>query len=253
MGTFPMDFKRRIRRIIKFGPWSYRFWRNVIRKPYEWAFPTPPISDDLLGEFPEAAELRGNFAAFRAEALEISTGHKLPINHEIMPEQRHFFEHDRIPWQMVPLRAYGFDYPENLARMPLMADFLRRNPHVVSATISVFPGGKHLRPHKGPFKGVWRYHLAYLVQDLGEGRTSAELTIDGRQVFLREGDDLLWDDTYMHEARNRSDSPRIVLLLDVMRKDHPWYLAPVSKFVMWITGVMQSWRGTRKKAALGAK
>ena len=46
---------------------------------------------------------------------------------------------------------------------------------------------------------------------------------------------------------------RIVLLLDVVRKNHPWYLAAVTRGVMWITGVMQHWRGTRKKAALATK
>ncbi len=245
-----MTLKKRLRKIIKWGPWGYRFWRDLLRRPYEAAFPTPAVAPDVLSEFPQAAELREKFPQLRAEALALATGRELPANHEIMPEQTTFFKFDGIPWKMANLRAYGFDYPENMAQMPVMADFLRRNAHVVPATISVFPGGKHLRPHKGPFKGVWRYHLPYLVEDLGEGRTSCELKIDDTQYFLTEGEDLLWDDTYMHEARNRSDSPRVVLLLDVYRKDHPWWLGWVSKLVLNTAKWGQALRGMRNRATV---
>lgn len=245
-----MDIRKRLRKVIKWGPWSYRFWREAMRRPYERAFRTPAVAEDVLAEFPEAAELRTNFAAFRAEALAIATGRDLPANHEIMPEQSTFYKFDKIPWKMATLRAYGFDYPENLRQMPLMADFLARNPQVVSATVSVFPGGKHLRPHRGPFKGVWRYHLAYLIDDLGDGRTSGELTIDGKTHYLHTGDDLLWDDTFMHEARNRSQNPRVVLLLDVYRRNHPWWLAPVSQGVLGVARAGQYVRGMRARAAV---
>ncbi|MEM8657869.1 MAG: aspartyl/asparaginyl beta-hydroxylase domain-containing protein [Pseudomonadota bacterium] len=245
-----MKLSKRIRKIIKWGPWGYRFWRDLMRAPYDRAFPTPAVMDDPTGEFPQAAELREKFPVLRAEALKVSTGQDLPNNHDIMPEQRTFFEFDKIPWKMVTLRAYGFDYPENQAQLPVMQEFLQQNRHVVSATISVFPAGKHLRPHKGPFKGVWRYHLAYLVKDLGEGRTSGELTIDGKTYYLQEGDDLLWDDTFMHEAINRSDMPRIVLLLDVLRSNHPWYLKPITHGMLFIAGRLQAIRGMRKRAAV---
>lgn len=244
-----MDLNKRLRKFIKYGPWGYRFWRELMRKPYEKAFPTPAVADDLLDQFPQAKELRENFAAFRAEALAVATGRDLPANHEIMPEQKTFYDHDQIPWKMVALRAYSYDYESNLKQMPLMADFLRRNPHVVSATVSVFPGGKHLRPHRGPWKGVWRYHLAYLVEDLGEGRTSGELLIDGKTHYLRTGDDLLWDDTFMHAAINRSETPRIVLLLDVLRP-HPWWLGWMSQTVLGVARIAQVVRGMGARAAV---
>ncbi|MEM8871162.1 MAG: aspartyl/asparaginyl beta-hydroxylase domain-containing protein [Pseudomonadota bacterium] len=247
-----MTLNKRIRKIIKWGPWGYRFWRDLMRKPYDRAFQTPAVMDDPTSEFPQVEELRAEFAKLRAEALKVSTGQDLPNNHDIMPEQRTFFEFDKIPWKMVTLRAYGYDYPENQAQLPEMKDFLQRNRNVVSATISVFPAGKALRPHKGPFKGVWRYHLPYLVKDMGEGRTSCELTIDGKTYYLNEGEDLLWDDTYMHSAINRSDMPRIVLLLDILRSNHPWYLKPVTHSMLFIAGRLQAIRGMRKRAAVAA-
>ncbi len=244
-----MPTNKTLKKIIKWGPWHYRFWRELIRRPYNWAFKTPAVVD-VAPHFPGAQELRDNFKAFQAEAVAIATGRPLPANHEIMPHQKTFFDHDQIPWRMVTLRAYSFDYPENQAEMPLMQDFLDRHPEVVSAAVSVFPAGKHLRPHKGPFRGVWRYHLAYLVEELENGITAAELTIDGKTYHLKEGDDLLWDDTFMHEAINRSANPRVVLLLDVYRDDHPWWLGWLSRAVLFVARIGQRVGKMRERAAL---
>ncbi len=244
-----MASSTKVRKLLKWGPWGYRFWREAIRIPYEAAFKTPAVVE--IGQyFPAAKHLKTSFSEYRREALELATGRPLPANHEIMPHQRTFFDHDKIPWKMVTLRAYGYDYPDNQAQMPLMQEFLQKHPEVVSATISVFPPGKHLRPHRGPFKGVWRYHLAYLVEELENGVTAAELVIDGKTYHLKEGDDLLWDDTFMHEAINRSDNPRIVLLLDVFRHDHPWWLAWFSKYVLFLARIGQRLKGMRKRATV---
>ncbi|QHQ34848.1 aspartyl/asparaginyl beta-hydroxylase domain-containing protein [Algicella marina] len=245
-----MDIQQKVRKAIKWGPWGYRFWREAIRMPYEAAFKTPAVVD-VAEHFPAAKVLTDRYPEFRREALAITTGRELPANHEIMPHQKTFFEHDHIPWKMVTLRAYGYDYPENQKQMPLMEDFLKQHPDVVSATISVFPPGKHLRPHRGPFKGVWRYHLAYLVEELENGVTAAELVIDGETYHLKEGDDLLWDDTFMHEAINRSENPRIVLLLDVFRGDHPWWLGWLSRYILFLASMGQRFKGMRKRATVG--
>ena len=47
----------------------------------------------------------------------------VPANHEIMKHQRTFYDFDKIVWGMVPLRAYGYDYPKNMARLPTLAAF----------------------------------------------------------------------------------------------------------------------------------
>lgn len=244
-----MNWRKTLRKIGKWGPWNYRFWREAMRRPYNIAFKTPPVADDALTYFPEAEELRANFAALRAEAVAVATGTRIPSSHEYMSIHDTFFKHDQIPWNLMLLRAYGYDYHNNQARTPLMTDFLRRNKHVVSAAISVFPPGKRLRPHRGPFKAVWRYHMAYLVSDLENGGTSCELDINGQTYHLREGQDLIWDDTYIHSARNQSDKPRIVLLLDVYRRDHPWWIGWLSRLTLWIAKIVQGVMRLNKHAA----
>ena len=116
--------------------------------------------------------------------------------------------------------------------------------------MSLFPPGKVLRPHKGPFKGVWRFHLPLYVADLGDGRSSCELQIDGETYYLKEGDGFLWDDTFMHSAVNRSDQPRVVLLFDVFRRDQPVWLVVMSWIFLGIAQLWQRLQNMRQRALL---
>ena len=98
------------------------------------------------------------YQQIRQETLEVALSGRLPANHDIMQQQRTLYEFDRKIWGMLPLRGYGYNYPANHALIPSLRSFLQHHPDVVSAAVSLFPPGKVLRPHKGPFKGVWRYH-----------------------------------------------------------------------------------------------
>jgi aspartate beta-hydroxylase len=200
--------------------------------------------------FPAHRELLRDYEAIRRQTLAIALSGRLPANHDIMVHQRSLYEFDRKVWEMLPLRAYGYDYPANLELLPALAAFLRNHPEVVSAAVSVFPPGKRLRPHKGPFKGVFRYHLGLFIEDYGQGRTACELTVAGHTHYIHEGQGLLWDDTFMHEARNSSTQPRVVLLFDVLRNDQPAPLALLSRLVLWTTEIWQRLDGTRKRAGL---
>ena len=236
-------------RLLRWGPWHYRFWREIARWSYEQAMKNPPVVTPNA-HFPAHRELLAAYPAIRRETLEVALSGRLPANHEIMQQQRTLYEFDRKIWGMLPLRGYGYDYPTNQDLIPSLQSFLARHPDVVSAAVSLFPPGKVLRPHKGPFKGVWRYHLPLYVEDFGSGRTSCELMIDGENYYLHEGEGFLWDDTFLHSAVNRSDQPRVVLLFDVFRKDQPFWLVTMSWIFLWVAQLWQHLQNMRQRALL---
>jgi aspartate beta-hydroxylase len=182
--------------------------------------------------------------------LEIALSGRLPANHEIMEQQRTLYEFDRKAWGMLPLRGYGYNYPANQDLIPTLKSFLKRHPDVVSAAVSLFPPGKILRPHKGPFKGVWRFHLPLYVETLENKTTSCELMIDGVTYYLQEGEGFLWDDTFLHSAVNRSEQPRVVLLFDVFRHDQPFWLVGMSWVFLWVAQIWQHLQNMRERALL---
>lgn len=82
------------------------------------------------------------------------------------------------------------------------------------AFFSVFEPGTKLEPHIGLYKGVMRYHLPIIVPDDFE---KCFINVDGNVLHWREGEDLMFDDTFLHHAENNSNERRVVLFLDIKR------------------------------------
>jgi ornithine lipid ester-linked acyl 2-hydroxylase len=73
---------------------------------------------------------------------------------------------------------------------------------------------KHIPEHTGKYKGVIRYHLALKVPEPAD---ACGIRINNEVVHWQEGKNLLFDDTFPHEAWNKTDDYRVVLFLDIMR------------------------------------
>ena len=75
------------KKLLRWAPWNYRFWREIARWCYERSLHNPPVVP-AQDHFPASAELHRNFAAIRQETLEVALSGRLPANHEIMEQQR---------------------------------------------------------------------------------------------------------------------------------------------------------------------
>jgi aspartate beta-hydroxylase len=70
-----------------------------------------------------------------------------------------------------------------------------------------------------------------------DGKPAAVLRVNGADYRLRDGEFLLWDDTFPHEVWNNSDEVRAVLLLDVKRREMPVDMKIFSQFLMMIVRI----------------
>ena len=92
---------------------------------------------------------------------------------------------------------------------------------------SLPPGGK-LVQHRDPYAGSLRYHLGLLVPKTpGECR----IFIDGEPYYWREGEDIVFDETYLHYAENTTSDDRIILFCDVERPLHTNAMTAVNRWV----------------------
>lgn len=115
--------------------------------------------------------------------------------------------YDETGWRYFDLFGAD-DFESNRRLCPETAAVVREVPGLVNAGLSLFQPGTHLYPHGGEMKGVLRCHLPLQVP---EGDVA--LLIDGREERWSEGRCLVFDDTYEHEAWNRGDSDRVLLLV----------------------------------------
>lgn len=202
-----------------------------LRGIYDRRITTPPVLDP--GQyFPSARRFTDNWRALREEALAIRADLSgVPRFHELMATQADISANDQRDWRMLVVKAYGVRFAANAAKAPRLAALVEQCPDVLTASLSFLAPFKHVPPHRGPFRGVIRYYLPLSVPPAEDGLPGSTLTIDGRDYRLGDGEPLLWDDTFVHEVRNRADDVRIALLLDVRRKGMPWQLE-------WLTRVL---------------
>lgn len=212
---------------------------QLIRRLYDRRIKTPAVLEPAL-YFPNAQRFVAQWRAIHQEALTIlaSRGRTIPRFHEIMAEQSELSANDRHDWRILLLKAYGVRFERNLAACPTVAALLARCPEVLSASLSFMTPGKHIPVHRGPFRGVLRFYLVLDMPQTADGEPAAVLKVADQEYRLREGDSLLWDDTYPHEAWNRGSAIRTVLLLDVWRLGMPRDMAILSKGLIALAGTI---------------
>ncbi len=101
----------------------------------------------------------------------------------------------------------------NAARCPATAAAVAAIPGLDSASFSVLPPGAHVPVQRGPTRGLLTCHLGLIVPRDGDAR----MRVGDRVIRWAEGETLVFDDTYEHEAWNDSGSTRVVLRVRVRR------------------------------------
>ncbi len=129
-------------------------------------------------------------------------------------------------WLVYGLYAMGNKLKENCAACPETVKILEQIPDLTTAGFSCLLPGTHIKPHEGFTKMVLRCHLGLSVPQ----PEACVLKVSGVEGHWREGKCLIFDDTETHEAWNRGDKPRIVLLIDFKDKKKALPLAKKIEF-----------------------
>jgi aspartyl/asparaginyl beta-hydroxylase (cupin superfamily) len=105
--------------------------------------------------------------------------------------------------------------PQAHSQTPVLAELFETIPadEIVNARLSVLEPHTELAPHHGP-SNLWL--LAHFGIIVPEGCT---LTVDGITMPHREGEWIVFDDTFAHSARNGSNRRRIVLIISLPHPD----------------------------------
>ncbi|HEV2563338.1 MAG TPA: aspartyl/asparaginyl beta-hydroxylase domain-containing protein [Rhizomicrobium sp.] len=215
-------------------------WYSVAGQGLRWLYDRridAPAVLNTADYFPGGAAFAANWGGLRDEALAVA-GDQIPRFHEIMHQQTEISANDGRDWRMFVMKAYGSEVRQNLTRCPILAALLDDHPEVVSATFSYLAPGKHIPVHRGPFRGVLRFHIGLSMPRDDKGELGATLWIDGMPYRLADGETLLWDDTYPHEVLNATDKVRIALLLDVWRPGMPADMAALSSLLIATVGTI---------------
>ena len=76
--------------------------------------------------------------------------------------------------------------------------------------------------------------------------------MNGERYFWKNGEGIIFDDNYLHDAANESDEVRVVLWLDLRRK-MPFYIMPLNRLCLWLVYRDKSVEKIRRGALIGAE
>ncbi|HIG32548.1 MAG TPA: aspartyl/asparaginyl beta-hydroxylase domain-containing protein [Flavobacteriales bacterium] len=224
----------------------FKYFRDSNLKLYNSKIKTGAYLD-LETYFPEHSILENNWKEIQKEILGVmDSGGVLPKFHEVDDGQEYISDNDGLSWSLLNLMLYGVWYKKNAGLCPKTTSLLKNMKGVVGAYFSVLAPGKHIPPHKGPYKGIIRYQLALKVPKNGE----CKIFVGGIPYFWTEGKSVLFDDAYTHEAVNNTTEHRVVLLLDVKRKIPGFFMRQYDCFIFSLIQFMIILNGTFSKSEM---
>lgn len=119
----------------------------------------------------------------------------------------------RTGWKRFYLKWYDDFLPSASQLCPRTAELLAGIPSIHAALFAILPPGGKLVLHRDPYAGSLRYHLGLVTPNSPDCR----IVVDGKPYFWKDGEDVVFDETFMHYAENKTDVTRLVLFCDIER------------------------------------
>jgi len=189
------------------------------QKPTFLFFPGLPATPYLdKGLIPEIEDLEARTDDIRSElqALLPSAEGRERVFHDGELEKENLRGLATPPsWNGYYFFRHGERRSDNCAACPKTTAALDALPlarvrgHGPEVLFSVFSPGTHLLPHCGVTNTRVTSHLPLMIPE------NCALRVGGEEHHWREGEVVVFDDTYDHEAWNRSSRTRVVMIFDM--------------------------------------
>lgn len=173
------------------------------------AVPNKPFLE--VSRVPELQLLRKNWKVIREEAQKlVEQGH---IKASENFDDAGFNSFFKTGWKRFYLKWYQDFLPSAQSLCPKTVELLKSTPSVNAAMFALLSKKGKLVTHRDPYAGSLRYHLGLMTPNSEKCR----IIVDGIPYAWKDGEDVLFDETYIHTAENDTEQDRIILFCDVER------------------------------------
>ena len=172
-------------------------------------------------DFPELAPLHDNWQIIREEAMALAD--EGSISAATGYNDIGFNSFFRTGWKRFYLTWYGKEVASATEKCPRTLALLRQIPSVKAAMFASLPPGATLVRHRDPYAGSLRFHLGLVTPN----DPACFIEVDGQRYHWRDGEAVMFDETFIHHAANTTDHQRVVLFCDIER---PLWNAPMRWF-----------------------
>jgi beta-hydroxylase len=182
--------------------------------------------------FPELEPLAANWQMIRDEGLRLMD--EGAIRAATGDNDVGFNNFYRRGWKRFYLKWYDDPMPSAERLCPRSVALLRSLPRVHGAMFALLPPGGKLGRHRDPFAGSLRYHLGLSTPN----SDACWIEVDGHRYSWRDGEGVVFDETFVHCVENGTDMRRLILFCDVerpLRQPMAWLNRLVTQTIMRAT------------------
>lgn len=191
------------------------------------AIPSTPYVDKSVKDkyFPELQILKDNWEVIREEAkVLMDEGHvRISTKHDDLG----FNSFYKKGWKRFYLKWYDSFIPSAQQLCPKTVELLKNIPSLNAAMFTMLPPGSKLVLHRDPYAGSLRFHMGIITPNSDD----CYISVDGIPYSWRDGEDVVFDETYLHTAENKTNQDRLILFCDLARPMSNGFATAVNRFI----------------------
>jgi beta-hydroxylase len=177
-----------------------------------------------LSQFPFLKPLQDNADVIREELISLMENQSEDQWVRTFP---HYVRSQRTKaWKVFSFMFFNIKYFHNAKLCPRTSELIYSIPEIMSCDFSFLEGNTHIAPHKGYSRMVLRSHLPLIVPD----EKKCALRVGDNTKHWKENEILIFDDSFEHEAWNKTDESRVVLMFDIPNPLWNYSAYEISKF-----------------------
>ena len=171
--------------------------------------PSKPYID--VAAFPDLKPITAHWEEIRDEAMRLYEAGQ--VRAATGKNDLGFDSFFKYGWKRFYLKWYEDPLPSARELCPRTVELLESVPSIHGAMFAMLPPGGKLGVHRDPYAGSLRYHLGLSTPNSPDCR----IIVDGESYSWKDGEAVIFDETFIHWAENRTDTPRMILFADVER------------------------------------
>lgn len=177
-----------------------------------------------MGDFKGLKLLTDNWQTIRDEALALDNLEKIKAAEK--NDDAGFNSFFKKGWKRFYLKWYEAKHPSAIQFCPKTVALLAQVPEVKAAMFTELPPGAKLNEHRDPYAGSLRFHMGLSTPN----DDNCFINVNQQTYSWRDGEGVVFDETYLHWAINNTDKTRIILMCDIERPMKYRWTAAVNRW-----------------------
>ena len=175
-------------------------------------------------DFSYLQKLQENYLEIRNELIALLERNISPYWMKTFPDYVESSKNQN--WKVFTFLFFLMKSPKHAALCPKTSELIFSIPEIISCDFSLLPGNTKILPHKGYSKMILRVHLPLVVP---KGNVCG-LKVGSEIHYWEEGELVIFDDSFTHEAWNESVDNRIVLMFDIPNPKWGYSAEEIAKY-----------------------